>query len=323
MCSTTRRASTHCHRSQSPAVSRFPVRHGFAQCRSTPWSKFSPPTSTMSRSGLATRSHCAAPPACATRAPGAHHSRRRSCPAFILPDSRHDSIVQHHLYAQHAHRPLSIPGASLTYPLRLHRHRIHVHPLDRCAYRHQRPLQHFDPGLSTIACAALAPSHRARRGENAAAGGQRATQPHDRHAGRAERLRARREQKRSAYSITASAMPLTILSIERFCAPAVWARIIYSSTLHPWSIALCYFPILLLVVTFILFVCKYGNSCALVCYRPCLVHSKNENQSGEIDPKTGRFCLSPVRSTRGPTKATETGRRRRESCKIRRRIIFY
>ncbi|KAJ7800533.1 hypothetical protein B0H14DRAFT_3490571 [Mycena olivaceomarginata] len=150
-------------------------------------------------------------------------STTRMC-AFVLPHSSHDPIVQHRLYcmpSMHTGRSPSpaprspTPVACIVTAFTSTSTRLTAAPI-----AHQRPLPHFDPGLSSIACAALVPTHHARR-ENAAAGGQRATQPQDRHTGRAELLRARREQKRSAYSITASAMPLPILSIERFCAPAV------------------------------------------------------------------------------------------------------
>ncbi|KAJ7787057.1 hypothetical protein B0H14DRAFT_3893318 [Mycena olivaceomarginata] len=198
-------------------------------------------------------SSCATALLSAALPPGrsSHRSRLLCCARA----SRHDPIAQHHPHAQHAHLALIISGAAHAQPsscpirdttpwcsitcmpgMRTGRS---PSPAPRSStpvacivtaftstrstaapIAHQRPLPHFDPGLSIMACAALVPSHRARR-ENAAAGGQRATQPHDRHTGRAEHLRARREQKRSAYSITASAMPLPMLSIERLCAPAV------------------------------------------------------------------------------------------------------
>ncbi|KAJ7302438.1 hypothetical protein DFH08DRAFT_977854 [Mycena albidolilacea] len=228
-CSNTPRASARRHRSVARRASPPRVPRLFS-VPLYPWSKFSPPTSAVSRSGFATRSHCAAPPACAACAPGTHHSRRRSCPAFILPHPRYDPIVQHHLYAQHAQRPLSIPAVRSPTPVAAFTStRLTAVPI-----AHQRPLPHFAPGLSIIAYAALVPSHRARR-ENAAADGQRATQPQDRHTGRAERLRARREHKRSAYSITASAR-------EILCTSGLGSHNIFSTR----AIALCYFPILLL-----------------------------------------------------------------------------
>ncbi|KAJ7787069.1 hypothetical protein B0H14DRAFT_290211 [Mycena olivaceomarginata] len=79
--STTRRASTHRHFSQLPAVPRFPVRYGFAQCRSTP-----------GRSS---------------------HRPRLLCRARA---SRHDPIAKHHPHARHAHLALIIPGAAHAHP---------------------------------------------------------------------------------------------------------------------------------------------------------------------------------------------------------------
>ncbi|KAJ7895631.1 hypothetical protein B0H14DRAFT_3854033 [Mycena olivaceomarginata] len=129
--------------------------------------------------------------------------------AFVLAHSRHNPVAPHHPYAQHAHRPLSIPGAaSLALPLvstivtAFTPARLTAAPI-----AHQCPLPHFDPGLFIIACAALVPHCTGR--ENAVVGGQ--------HVRRAECLRARRKHKRSTCSSTASAPPPTMPCIERFC----------------------------------------------------------------------------------------------------------
>ncbi|KAJ7808084.1 hypothetical protein B0H14DRAFT_3881663 [Mycena olivaceomarginata] len=187
-----------------------------------------PPAGPAHTAIVHSRPPCLASP-CATAllsaAPPPGRSSHRPLLLCRARASRYDPIAQHHPHARHAHLALITAGAAhaqpSTCPIRdttplcsitcMPSMRTGGSPspaprpptpvacivtaftstrLTAAPIAHQRPLPHFDPGLSIIACAALVHSHRARRGENAAAGGQRATQPHDRHTGRVEPARS-------------------------------------------------------------------------------------------------------------------------------------